>query len=108
MKQTELIQLISKDTNLRYDAVRKVLRKLTKYMCVAIEQGEPLRIGMGTFHLKVRGPKEVQNFKTGNRFLMGPTNKLVYTPSTYVKATVRKADATLQTGYEAEQKNDGK
>ena len=103
MKQSELIQLIAKDTNLRYDAVRKVLRKLTKYMCVALEQGEPLRIGVGTFQLKERGPKPVQDFRKGERYMMGPTNKLIFTPSSYVKSTVKKADITLQTEYEARQ-----
>lgn len=107
MKQTELIQLISKDTGLRYDAVRKVLRKLTKYMCVALENGEPLRIGIGTFHLKERGPKPVHNFQTGERFTMPPTNKLVYTPSTYVKRTIRRIDMELQTEYEGKKKTDG-
>jgi len=106
MTQTELIQLISKDTNLRYDAVRKVLRKLTKYTCVALESGEGIRIGLGTFHLKKRGPKSVHNFQTGERFLMPPTNKLTFTPSTYVKRTIHRTDVELQAKYDGEQKTE--
>ena len=106
MTQTELIQLISKDTNLRYDAVRKVLRKLTKYTCVALENGEGIRIGLGTFHLKERRPKTVHNFQTGERFLMPPTNKLTFTPSTYVKRTIHRTDVELQAKYDGEQKTE--
>lgn len=108
MKQEDLITLISKDTNLRYDAVRKVLRKLTKYMCVAIEQDEPVRFGLGTFTLKKCPPKEVQNFLTGKRYLMGPINKIIFSPSAYVKTSIKKADVKLQEEYEAELKNNGK
>jgi len=96
MKQAELIQLIAKDTNLRRDAVRKVLRKLTTYMCVAMENNEPLRIGLGTFELQERGPKQVQDFINHKRYYMAPSNKLVYTPSIYVRTTVKKADLKLQ------------
>lgn len=102
MTQTELIQLISKDTGLRYDAVRKVLRKLTKYVCVALENGESLRIGIGTFQTKMRKPKEVHNFQTKQRMIMPPSYKLSYIPSSYVKRTMRKIDAELQANYDNE------
>ena len=105
MKQRELIALIAKDANLRYDVVRKVLRKLTLYTCVAIEQGEQIRFGLGTFQLRERPPKQVHNFKTNNRYIMGPTNQIVYFPSAYVKITVKKANVALQEQYEAELKN---
>jgi nucleoid DNA-binding protein len=100
MKQSELIMLISKDTGVSYDAVRKVLRKLTKYMCVALETKEPLRIGLGTFSLRERGPKPVQNFITGERYVAPPAHTLAYAPSAYVKATVKKLDFILQESIE--------
>jgi nucleoid DNA-binding protein len=70
-----------------------------------MEQGDTIRLGVGSFHMKERGPKPVQDFKTNTRFIMGPTNKVIYTPSAYVKTTVKKADLKLQTLYEAELKN---
>jgi len=108
MTQEELIHLIAKDSNLRYDAVRKVLRKLTKYVCVAMDQGETIRFGLGSFHLKERGPKPVHDFKTNTRFIMGPTNKIIYSPSAYIRTTVKKADVKLQEEYEAELQKHGK
>ena len=111
MTQTDLIRLIANDSNLRYDAVRKVLRKLTKYVSVALDQGELVRFGLGSFHLKERPPKPVQDFKTNTRYMMGPSTQVIYSPSQYIRTSVKKADAKIQAAYEeelAKVKNNGK
>ena len=103
MKQTDLISLIAKDTGFRYEVVRKVLRKLTKYACVAFEADDSIRIGLGEFTLKEHGPKPVQNFITGKRFFIGPRKKILFTPSNYVKLSIKKTNLKLQADYEAQQ-----
>lgn len=95
MNQKELIRLLCSDTGIKYEDVRRILRKMTRYIGVAIENNDPINLGFGTLDIKLRGAKEVQNFKTGERFMLPILYKLVYTPSSYIKRSLIKKNATI-------------
>src|SRR5271168_3846520 len=88
LKQTELITLIANDTGLRYEAVRRVLRKMNRYFALAFQQGDSVHIGIGTFNVKKTGKRQAHNFKTGERFIIEEGLKVDYKPSLYVKKTL--------------------
>jgi len=92
MKQSDLIKLVSNDVGVKYEVVRRVLRKTTVYLAVALQNDDAFRIGMGTFSLKQRGPKPVRNFKTGETWMLPPAHKVVFTPSNYIKGILKKKD----------------
>jgi nucleoid DNA-binding protein len=92
MKQSDLIKLVSNDVGVKYEVVRRVLRKTTVYLAIALKHNDAFRIGMGTFSLKQRGPKPVRNFKTGETWMLPPAYKVIFTPSNYIKGVLKQKD----------------
>jgi nucleoid DNA-binding protein len=97
--------LIANDTGITYETVRRILRKTTKYIAVAIENGDSVRMGFGTFHTRIRGPKPARDFKTGQAMILPPKYKLTFTPSNYLEGVVSKKNVTL--GIDAAVELDG-
>jgi DNA-binding protein HU-beta len=88
MRQTDLIQLIAADTDMRYEAVRKVIRKMNKYLSIAFKNGDGVHLGIGTFTVKKTGKRQAQNFKTGERYNIPEGLKVDYKPSKFVKTAL--------------------
>jgi nucleoid DNA-binding protein len=93
MKQSDLIKLIANDTGITYETVRKIIRKTTKYIAVAIENNDSVHLGVGTFDTKLRREKPVHNFKTGERYMLPPAHKILFKPSNYLKGILKKKDS---------------
>lgn len=103
MTQSELVQLISIETGYSEDKIRKIVRKMTKYLCVALETDNELKLSIGVFKLKKNDkPKEVHNFETGTRYKVAPKYKAIFEPSKYVKKTINKMNLLEQENYEKE------
>lgn len=107
MKQSDLLKLVSYETGVKYESCRKVLRKITKYLAVALDNEDEFRIGMGTFYIKRRGPKPVQNFKTGGRYMLPETYKVTFTPSNYIKGVLKRKDSNLHSFVSEDIDEDG-
>lgn len=103
MKQSHLIRLVSNDTGVKYGDVRRILRKVTKYVAVALEQGDDCRMGVGTFTVKQRKAKEVTNFQTRQRYMLPATHLIKFVPSNYLKGTLKKLNLSEAWKLEEEQ-----
>lgn len=98
--QSDLINLVSKNTKISKEAVRKVLRQYLKFVLLALENGECVRSNLGTFDSQHINQKFVHNFQTGERFLMHPKKKIMFNPSRIMKHSLDKLNADLLTEYD--------
>jgi|GEM_PF-5305897 len=103
--QSELINLISKNTNISKEAVRKIIRQYVKFIVIALENDESVRTSLGTFASAIIKQKEVQNFKTGKREKMHPKKKVLFNPSRLLVHSLDKINADLYLQYEKSQKD---
>jgi|ERR1700733_13192020 len=104
MTQNEIIRLVSLETGYSPDKIKKTLRKITKYLCVALETDGELKMSFGNIHLRKSKVKEVQHFGSNTRYKIAPRYKIEIIPSIYVKKSINKMNLLEQERYEAAKK----
>jgi nucleoid DNA-binding protein len=92
MKQSHLIKLIANDTGITYETVRRIVRKITRYIGIALENDDTVTLGFGTFSARVRAGKPVRNFQTGEPYMLPPSHKLKFSPSNYLTSVLKRKD----------------
>lgn len=108
MNNTELIKLISRDTELAIEDVKIVLNTFSKYVCVGLMKGEEVPIGrLGKLKLKLRKSRIVHNFKTNTRYESKPFMKPQFIASKSVMFFVDKLNKRLKLQYEEPNDNSG-
>lgn len=106
LRQSDVIKLISKKYDIKQEIVRNVLRGMTAFLAVALENNEDVILGIGKFSLKVRKPREVHDFKTNKRYMNNPKHKITFHTSKYLQRITRKKDIQLQAMQEQKEQED--
>lgn len=105
LQQSDIVKLISHKTHIKDAAVRAVLRQLTIFMAVAMENNQSIQLGMGKFSLQLKRRRQVHDFQTNTRYMSNPNYTIKYTPSSYIKKKViQKQNTKLKAELDLQEK----
>lgn len=89
MNKTELVNVVSAETNIEKKAVDAVVNATVKAITEALKEGDKVSIlGFGTFEVKATSEREGRNPKTGETITIAAAKKPAFTASKALKDEV--------------------
>lgn len=89
LTDSDLIRGVSRETGLKQEDVKKVVRSIESLVHSFLKQGEKVQIqGVGTLDTRVRVARQGRNFKTGELMTVPERRVIKFTPAKALKQSV--------------------
>jgi DNA-binding protein HU-beta len=91
MNKTQLIDAVTKESNMKKRDVEAVIENLINTIVDEVAKGEKVQItGFGSFERKERGERTIKNPRTGEPMLVAPSKSPSFSAGSVFKEKVNK------------------